>query len=211
MHISLYEMNCQILTMVQKLASNVNAVAVPSVFAVLSLSSNCVVQAQGVVENVLVLEKAEVHFVSDAPLELIEATSTDLKAVIDTITGKFAFAVQMTSFLGFNSDLQRTHFNENYLESEIYPRSMFIGKIIEAWETPTDSPREVRAKGKLTIHGIAVERLIFATIRQDGTLVRVHSEFTVPVADHNIKIPRLVGQKIASEINVEIDAWFSSP
>lgn len=164
--------------------------------------------AQADRENVLTLDAGKVHFVSDAPLELIEASSTEIQAVIDTVTGKFAFAIPMTSFLGFNSELQRTHFNENYLESNEFPRATFVGKMIESWETASDTSREVRAKGQLTIHGESVERLIPAVIRKDGERILVRSEFIVPVADHNIRIPRLVGQKIASEINVEIDAWF---
>lgn len=161
-------------------------------------------------ENVLTLQRGNVHFASDAPLEFIEASSTEIRAVIDTVSGKFAFSIPMNSFLGFNSDLQRTHFNENYLESKIFPNATYAGKMIENWQTPSDSARTVRTKGKLTIHGVAAERLIPATIQLQDGLVFIHSEFTVPVSDHDIKIPRLVSQKIASEINVTIDGWFST-
>lgn len=166
------------------------------------------VSAQNNEEHVLRINEGRVHFVSDAPLELIEATSTQIQAVMDTVSGKFAFAIPMSSFLGFNSELQRTHFNENYLESAEYPRATFVGKMIESWEPAGETPREVRAKGQLVIHGESVERLIPAVIQKDGNRIMVHAEFIVPVADHKIRIPRLVGQKIASEINVEIDAWF---
>lgn len=170
----------------------------------------CVVDlhAQTERENTIMLQSGTVHFVSDAPLELIEATSTDIRAVIDTVTGKFAFIIPMTSFLGFNSELQRTHFNENYMDSKRFPNATFSGKMIEAWKPTSSTPRSVRAKGKLTIREVGVERLIPATIQTKDGLIHVRAEFVVPVAEHDIKIPRLVGQKIASDINVEIDAWF---
>lgn len=159
-------------------------------------------------ENTIMLQRGTVHFVSEAPLELIEATSSDIRAVIDTVKGKFAFVIPMTSFLGFNSELQRTHFNENYMDSKRFPNATFSGKMIEAWKPASSTPRKVRAKGKLTIREVGVERLIPATIQIKDGLIHVRAEFVVPVTDHDIKIPRLVGQKIASDINVEIDAWF---
>lgn len=167
-------------------------------------------KAQNKPEHVLEVERGTVHFISDAPLELIEATSTDIRAVIDTVTGKFAFSIPMASFLGFNSDLQRTHFNENYIESNLFPNATYAGKMIESWKTATETPRAVRTKGKLNVHGKTVERLIPAEITKNDGLWHVRSTFTVPVADHDIRIPRLVNQKIASEINVTIDAWFNA-
>ncbi len=161
-------------------------------------------------ENVLRLKKGTVHFISDAPLELIEATSSEILAVIDTVSGKFAFSIPMTSFLGFNSDLQRIHFNENYMESKLFPNATYTGKMIESWKSATGTPREVRTKGQLTIHGESVERLITAEISRVENQWYVHSEFIVPVTDHNIKIPRLVSQKIASEIRVTLDVWFDA-
>lgn len=161
-------------------------------------------------ENIIRLRQGTVHFISDAPLELIEATSTEILAVIDTVSGKFAFSIPLSSFLGFNSDLQRTHFNENYLESPLYPKATYSGKMIEAWEPATETPRKVRTKGRLTIHGKSVERLIAAEISRTEKGWFVRSQFTVPVADHDIKIPRLVSQKIASEIRVTIEAWFDA-
>lgn len=178
----------------------VAAMVLPGLFSELS--------AQTDRENTIMLQRGMVHFTSDAPLELIEATSTDIRAVIDTVTGKFAFIIPMTSFLGFNSELQRTHFNENYMDSKRFPNATFSGKMIEAWEPASSAPRKVRAKGNLTIREVGLERLIPATIQIKDGLVYLRAEFIVPVADHDIKIPRLVGQKIASEINVEIDAWF---
>src|SRR5690554_1651490 len=148
-------------------------------------------------ENIIRLRQGSVHFISDAPLELIEASSTEIMALIDTVSGKFAFSIPMSSFLGFNSDLQRTHFNENYMESQLYPRATYSGKMIELWEPAHEIPRKVRTKGRLTIHGKSVERLIAADISRTEKGWFVRSQFTVPLADHDIKIPRLLSQKIA--------------
>lgn len=65
----------------------------------------------------------------------------------------------------------------------------------------------VRAKGRLTVHGLSVERLIPVTVEvQNAQRWVVTADFKVPLVDHQIKIPRVVYEKLASEIKVHIDA-----
>ncbi len=59
------------------------------------------------------LISGEVRFVSKADLETIQGTSKALKGALDPLTRSVAFKVSNVSFLGFNSQLQREHFNEN--------------------------------------------------------------------------------------------------
>jgi len=166
------------------------------------------VNAQTGNQNILKFSHGTITFVSEAPLELIKASTSEFQAVIDTVSGKFAFSVPISSFIGFNSPLQREHFNENYLESVKYPKATYSGKIIEAWQTPSSSARKVRTKGKLTIHGVEKEQLIEAVLQKEGKLLHVKSTFKVKTTDYNIKIPKLVVQKIAQEIDVTVDAYF---
>jgi hypothetical protein len=152
------------------------------------------------------IKEGRIHFKSDAPLELIEASSTNLKGLIRTDDQTFAFSVANTSFEGFNSALQREHFNENYMESARFPNCTFSGKIIEPVDFTKDGLYTVRAKGKLSVHGVDVERIIKSTLTIKGSTISVQSEFIVPLQDHNITIPKIVNQKIAEEINVTINA-----
>lgn len=152
------------------------------------------------------IKDGSVYFKSDAPLELIEARSSKLKGLLDIEKQTFAFSVPSESFEGFNSALQREHFNENYIESHVYPKSTFTGKIIEKVNLSKDGEYEVRAKGKLTIHGVEQERIIRSIITVKNGTVSIHSAFTVLLQEHNITIPRVVHQKIAEEISVEINA-----
>jgi hypothetical protein len=150
-------------------------------------------------------ERGSVRFKSDAPLELIEAASQELKGILDAGQQSFAFAVNINSFQGFNSPLQREHFNENYLESQQYPRATFSGKIIEQLDFSQDGAYEVRAKGKFTIHGVAQERIIKGRLRVAGKRVFLEASFSVLLAEHRIDIPRVVFQKIAEEIQVSVE------
>lgn len=152
------------------------------------------------------VSQGKIDFVSRAQLELIKASTDKVQGIIDPSTQQFAFSVDIKSFRGFNSELQREHFNEKYLESDTYPRAAFSGKIIEQIDFSTDGMHEVRAKGELDIHGRKQTRIIRSTVTiRNGTIV-VTSAFLVPLADHNIAIPNIVSQKIATEIEVDFQA-----
>ena len=162
-------------------------------------------------QRVLTFEKGSVVFSSDAPLELISATSKELKGRLDVEKKFFAFAVAIRSFNGFNSALQKEHFNENYLESDRFPTASFSGKIIEDVDLSKDGIITVRAKGNFTVHGVTQERVIRSELRVAKGIISLHSKFVIKLADHQIAIPKVVHEKLASEINVEVNAQFSSP
>jgi hypothetical protein len=105
-------------------------------------------------QDLYIVSKGNVEFTSDAPLELIEASSDLLTGVIKISDVSFAFRVTMRSFEGFNSSLQKTHFNENYMESSKFPYTIFEGKIIEDIDFSTSGTYNVRGKGSFTSHGV---------------------------------------------------------
>ncbi|MBK9254888.1 MAG: YceI family protein [Saprospiraceae bacterium] len=147
-----------------------------------------------------------VLFVSDAPLEIIKAKSEKMQGVIQLKEQKFAFSVPIKSFEGFNGPLQREHFNENYLESNIFPTATYTGKLLDSIDVTTDGSYTVRTKGKLTIHGITKERILKHKITVQKGILTITSEFTVLLSDHNITIPKIVFNKIAEEIKVSLEA-----
>jgi len=150
------------------------------------------------------LSEGQVAITSDAPLELIQAESTELRGLIDADKRTFAFSISIASFQGFNSPLQREHFNENYMESDRFGTATFLGKIIEPYDLSVDGEYVIRAKGKLTIHGVERERIIKCTVTVAGGVLNIGASFTVLLRDHDIDIPRIVFQKIAEEIKVDL-------
>ncbi|HMG89920.1 MAG TPA: YceI family protein [Chryseolinea sp.] len=151
-------------------------------------------------------DSGTIDFVSNAELELIRASSNKLQGIIDPGTNQFAFSIPVQSFRGFNSELQREHFNEKYMESDKYPRISFSGKIIEQVDYTTDGTYEVRAKGDLDVHGQKQTRIIKTKFEISEGVLSIVADFKVPLADHNIAIPRIVNQKIATEIEVSVKA-----
>jgi polyisoprenoid-binding protein YceI len=152
------------------------------------------------------VKKGEIAFISNAELELISASSQKLQGIIDASNNQFAFSVPINSFMGFNSELQRVHFNEKYMESELYPNATFTGKIIEQTDFSKDGTYEVRAKGDLDIHGQKQIRIIKSKLVIANGTITINTSFKVPLADHNISIPSIVNQKIATEIVINVNA-----
>jgi hypothetical protein len=157
-------------------------------------------------DKIYVVDEGRLDFKSEAPLEIIKASSRSAKGLINFTKETFAFSVAIRSFDGFNSALQREHFNENYMESDKFQRATFAGRLIEKIDPGQDGIYNVRAKGKLNIHGVEQERIIQATLTIKGAVIEINSVFSVPLEDHDIAIPKVVQQKIAETIHIELKA-----
>ena len=156
------------------------------------------------------LERSEVTFLSDAPLESITASNIRCTGLVDPTARTFGVQVPISGFEGFNSPMQREHFNENYLESREWPTATFAGRVIEDIDLTHPGSYSVRAKGTLKIHGVEQERVVPCTVVVAPEGVRITSSFEVALADHDIRIPRIVQQKIAAVIKVKVDLLFKN-
>lgn len=159
-----------------------------------------------IAQHIYAADDGQVNFHSNAPHELIRASSGKLECAIDIQKKQFAFRLSVNTFMGFNSPLQREHFNENYLESDRFPEATFSGKIIEDVDLSKDGEYNVRAKGKLKIHGIEQERIVKAHVSVKNGKISIRADFIISLADHDIKIPRVVYDKLAPDISVTVTA-----
>jgi polyisoprenoid-binding protein YceI len=148
-----------------------------------------------------------VIFESNAALEKIKAKSNHLRGVVNTNNNTFSFAIQLNSFQGFNSELQLEHYNENYVESNLYKEATFKGNIIENVNWLAKGKYHVRAKGLFGLHGEQKIETIQATIEHlDETTCTISANFSLNLSDYNIKIPRIVHKKLAENIDIQINA-----
>lgn len=146
-----------------------------------------------------------VKFVSKAPMEIIKAESKKLAGAINISKRTFVFTVPYKSFEGFNTSIQKEHFNEKYMESDKIPTAAFNGKLIDDVDFNTPGTYKVRAKGTMNIHGADKEMIIpCALVVKDGQIT-VSSDFSLLLGDFNIKVPKMVTEKIAEEIFVSVN------
>lgn len=147
-------------------------------------------------------EKSSITFFSEGVIEDIKATNIKVTSIFDLANGEVAYLLSPKDFQ-FEKKLMQVHFNEKYMESEKYPKSTFQGKIV-GYDAASDQLQQVKAQGKLTIHGVTREIDVPGTIQIDGSTVNVKSKFMVKLVDYNIKVPQIVWQNIAQEVEVTV-------
>ena len=126
---------------------------------------------------------------------------------MDTSTGSIAFSVAIRSF-EFDKKLMQEHFNEKYMESEKFPSATFSGKL-QDFDPNTDARQSVIAEGKLTIHGVTRDVKITATlIRPNDTTLQASASFKVKLEDYKIKIPQILWQNIAEEVEITVTVTY---
>lgn len=159
----------------------------------------------------LVDRSGTVSFFSRAPLENIEATNHQVLAVIDGKNGEVAVAMLMRGFK-FDKSLMEQHFNENYIESEKYPKATFEGKILDySPELLTrDGTHLIHVSGRLTIHGVSQTRDIETNLVKDNDGIHVTFQFPVRLKDHEVDIPKVVVANIAEEVAVSGELHFQN-
>ncbi len=148
----------------------------------------------------------KITFSSEAPLEKIEASNQKATSIIDLETGKMEFAVLIKAFQ-FEKALMQEHFNENYMESDKFPKAIFKGAIADLTKIDfsKDGDYPTKVKGKLTIHGESNEIEVDGTINIKDGKISASSNFEVAVADYKIKVPAVVKDNIAKTVQISVN------
>lgn len=148
-------------------------------------------------------KETNVTFFSTTPVEDIKAENKYVVVMMKTTNNALQVLVHNIGFV-FEKPLMQEHFHENYMETEKFPESKFVGNIVEKVDYTKDGETAVTAKGKLTIHGVTKEVEIKGKIKVTNGVVSLEAKFPVKVADYGIKVPSLVVKNIAEVVDVTI-------
>lgn len=145
-------------------------------------------------------------------MEKIQSNNQQVTCRLDAKSGDLDFAVLIQAFQ-FEKAMMHKHFNEDYLESNKYPKASFEGQVlnIDRIDFGKDGKYQVMVRGTLQIHGQS--RTLFEKGRLiiEAGKVRVQAKFTLQLDDYRIKVPVILKNKIAQIIQVEIDVDFPEP
>src|SRR6185503_2539328 len=92
-----------------------------------------------------------IGFYSKTPLEDIRAENNQVFAAIDAGKKNIAFSLLLRGFV-FPKELMQEHFNENYVESDKYPKATFSGSYTGDVNLHKDGSYKVIVKGNLNLH-----------------------------------------------------------
>ena len=152
-------------------------------------------------------KNAKINFFSETPLEDIDASNNSSVSVLDTQNGSLQFSLLVKGFEFENEEMQ-DHFNDDYMESDKFPKAEFKGTLVNNSSIDYKKPGtyNVQVKGLLTIRGVTKEVQSNGTLKVNNDNIKANSTFHIALADYGIKIPKLVNDKIAKTIKITVDA-----
>lgn len=163
----------------------------------------CTVTIVGVqAQNLFSTSNGETTFYSETPVEDITAVNKLGQSILNTATNDIVVQMNMKQF-DFPNKLMQEHFNENYIESDKYPKAIFKGKINEKIDFTKNGTYDVTATGDFTLHGVTKARTLKGKITVNQASLSITTDFEVALTDHKIEVPQIVFVKIAQIIKVK--------
>lgn len=144
-------------------------------------------------------------FFSSAPMEDIKAETNQALSVFDVKTGEIVASMLMRSF-NFRKALMQEHFNENYVESNKFPKATFKGKVtnIGEFNIGKNGKYSLDVTGEITLHGVTRPLHVTAEAIVENGGIKAKAVFPLAVKDFDIEIPQLIIINIAEEVEVTI-------
>ncbi|WP_284653427.1 YceI family protein [Flavobacterium terrisoli] len=154
----------------------------------------------------LITKTGKVTFEASVPaFEEVKAKNDAVTCILNADTGEIASLALMKGFR-FKVALMEEHFNENYVESDKYPKATFKGKI-DNFDLAklTATAKDYTIKGKLELHGKTKDITVTAKIKKSDAGVEIDSNFSVNTDDFDIEIPSVVSKKLTKKVAVTLD------
>jgi polyisoprenoid-binding protein YceI len=151
-----------------------------------------------------ITKTGSVVFEASVPsFEEVAAKNNSVTAIINIKTGEFA-ALALVKAFRFKNALMEEHFNENYAESNIYPKATFKGSIKDF--TPNNLSNSFKINGELSFHGVTktVDNIPISITEKEDKLF-LSGNFILHASDFDIDVPKIVRNKIAEEIRVHFN------
>jgi len=151
-------------------------------------------------------KNGSISFFSKTILQNIQADNNEVISILNLQTGSLQFSLLNTAF-HFTKAKMEEDFNENYMESDKYPRSTFKGSIsnINKIDFSKDGTWLVNVTGDLTIHGVTKNITTSGKITIKDGKISATSSFKILLEDYHIKIPSIVSNKISENIEITIN------
>ncbi len=159
-----------------------------------------------VAQDKIFTKSGVIKFDASGEMETIAAINKKATCVVDTKTGAMEFAILMKAFT-FEKALMEEHFNENYVESDTYPKATFKGNIsnLSDIDFSKDGTYAANISGDLTIHGVTKPATSKGTFTVKDGKISGSSKFEILLEDYNISIPAVVAKNINKKATIWVD------
>ena len=155
--------------------------------------------------QIYMADSARISFFSKTSAEDIDAANTICKPIMSVATGEFDVSLINTSF-DFPKPLMKEHFNEDYMESAKFPKTVFTGKITGSVDYLEDGTYNVSVTGTMDMHGVKKQITVPGTITVKNGILFIYAKFNIKIADYNIKLPSFLSMNVADNVDVTVKA-----
>lgn len=154
-------------------------------------------------QNKVLSKSGAVSFEASVPsFEEVKAKLENAGCALNTGTGDIAVIVYIKNFQ-FKNALMQEHFNENYMESDQFPKATFIGKILDFNVSNLNTQKQdCQLKGNFQIHGKTKEMTVPAKISKTDKGIQIWADFVLNTDDFNISLPFLIRSKVSKQVHV---------
>jgi hypothetical protein len=144
-------------------------------------------------------KKGRIKFVSPTDAD-VSAVNNEVSSKISA-TGDIRFSLLFKGFQFKYAEMQ-THFNEEYIESEKYPRASFTGTIqnIKSIDLTKEGKYTAKVVGTLTMHGVTKPVQTSATLHISKGKIAATATMSINMSDFKIDASA-VTEKVDLEIN----------
>ena len=157
-----------------------------------------------------ITKEGNIEIFSKTPVFTIEGLDKKVASILNLENGDVVATTLVRSFK-FHEALVEDHFNENYMNSEKFPKASFKGKIVNFKEVNVkkDGTYKVSIKGDLTIHGETKPVDAAGTIIVKDGKVTAKSQFNISLAAYKIHVEESYKDAIKDEIRLDINFSYS--
>ncbi len=150
--------------------------------------------------------EGQIEIFSQTPVFTIEGKDKKVASIVDFSNGEIVATTLVRSF-NFKQALVEDHFNENYMQSDQFPRAFFKGNITNFKDVDLKKNGEykITIKGNLTIHGTTNPIEVPGTITVADGKVIGKTEFPVSLAGYKIHVEETYKDAIKDEIKLTIN------
>jgi hypothetical protein len=151
-----------------------------------------------------------IGFFSHTILEDIKADNNQVAGALDLSTGDIVFQALIRSF-HFEKALMEEHFNENYMESDKFPKAVFKGKISDLKKVDFEKAGIYKTfvEGELTIRDVTKKISVSGALEVIAEGIGADAKFSLNPEDYGIKIPGVVRDNIAKSIEISVSMKYT--
>jgi hypothetical protein len=156
-------------------------------------------------QDKLITKTGTITFEASMPaFEEVKAMNEKVSCVINTKTGELASLALVKSFR-FKIALMEEHFNENYIDSDQFPKAILRGKLTNFnYAKLTESFTLFEMVGTMEIHGKTNPIKVPIMLKKATNGLDLKADFEINTSEFAIEIPSVVSKKVSNKVKVQV-------